>query len=246
MSSQMPNITALTSDYDAIERAIRETTRGRWFLNCYLQRNRSAETRVLLDAIARLEAAMRDSGHMVDALAPAEALAKIAEMLTDAREDIVRMVSDDDAAVTLPVKRFSFGSIPRSARAATHAMRDAAVEIDKAAGALREAGVFQGVAKSISEKAEEIIRACAVQEQSIGQMQRVSMLIADVEAEIISVMESRQEDAPEAPSAELHRIHERSDAACRIPELVMAELSEALSQRGAGENDEDVILPEPA
>jgi hypothetical protein len=52
----MPNITALTSDYDAIERAIRETTRGRWFLNCYLQRNRSAETRVLLDAIARLEA----------------------------------------------------------------------------------------------------------------------------------------------------------------------------------------------
>jgi len=242
----MPNITALTSDYDAIERAIRETTRGRWFLNCYLQRNRSAETRVLLDAIARLEAAMRDSGHMVDALAPAEALAKIAETLADAREDIARMVSDDAATVTLPVKRFSFGSIPRSARAATHAMRDAAVEIDKAAGALRDAGVFHGVAKSISEKAEEIIRACAVQEQSIGQMQRVSMLIADVEAEIISVMESRQEDAPEAPSAELHRIHERSDAACRIPELVMAELSEALSQRGAGEGDEDVILPEPA
>jgi hypothetical protein len=248
MSSQMPNITALTSDYDAIERAIRETTRGRWFLNCYLQRNRSAETRVLLDAIARLEAAMRDSGHMVDALAPAEALAKIAETLADAREDIARMVSDDAATVTLPVKRFSFGSIPRSARAATHAMRDAAVEIDKAAGALRDAGVFHGVAKSISEKAEEIIRACAVQEQSIGQMQRVSMLIADVEAEIISVMESRQEAdvTGTPPSAELHRIHERSEAACRIPELVMAELSEALSQRGAGESDEDVILPEPA
>jgi choline dehydrogenase-like flavoprotein len=123
---------------------------------------------------------------------------------------------------------------------------EGAVEIDKAAGALREAGVFQGVAKSISEKAEEIIRACAVQEQSIGQMQRVSMLIADVEAEIISVMESREADAAEPPSAELHRIHERSEGACRIPELVMAELSEALSQRGGDDDEEDFTLPEPA
>jgi hypothetical protein len=239
----MPNITALTSDYDAIERAIRDTSRGRWFLNCYLQRNRSAETRVLLDAIARLENAMRDSGHVVDALGPAEALSKVAETLTDAREDIARMVCDDQATVTLPVKRFSFGSIPRAARAATHAMRDAAVEIDRAAGALREAGVFQGVTKQICEKTDEIIRACAVQEQSIGQLQRVAMLIADIEAEILAVMESRQPDPSTETTAELHHLHDHAGPARSIPELVMAELSLALSERST-DGDDEISLPE--
>jgi hypothetical protein len=209
----MPNITALTGDYDAIERAIRETTRGRWFLGCYLERNRSAETRVLLDAIARLEAAMRDGGHMVDALAPAETLGKVVEAVSDARLDITRMVSSEEAPIRLPTPHFAFGSIPRATRAATHAIREAAVAIDKAANALREAGVFQGVAKQISVKTEEIIRACAVQEQSIGQMQRVAMLISDIEGEILAVMDAR----PAEPSR-------------RIQEEVVEELSLALSE----------------
>ena len=45
--------------------------------------------------------------------------------------------------------------------------------------------------RQISAKTGEIIRACAVQEQSIGQMQRVAMLISDIEGEILAVMEGR-------------------------------------------------------
>lgn len=243
----MPNITALTSDYDAIERAIRETTRGRWFLSCYLERNRSAETRILLDAIARLEAAMRDNGHMVDALAPAEALGKIADALTDARLDITRMVSDEEASVSPAVSRFAFGSIPRTARAATLAIRDAAVAIDKAAGALREAGVFQGVAAQISEKTDEINRACAVQEQSIGQMQRFSMLINDIEAEILAVMEDRDEEEIADTKPRLRCVQGHGEVPMAIPEEVMAELSKALSERALIlDEDEEITLPEGA
>jgi hypothetical protein len=248
----MPNITALTSDYDAIERAIRETTRGRWFLSCYLERNRSAETRVLLDAIARLEAAMRDSGHMVDALAPAEALSKVADALTDARVDITRMVAGEEASVSVTVSRFAFGSIPRSTRAATHAIREAAVEIEKAADALQAAGVFQGVAAQITEKADEIIRACAVQEQSIGQMQRLAMLINDIEAEIVAVVDSREDGAGWDSPPQLRCVegHGRDDSRMMIPQAVMDELSHALSEGALlalGENyDGDVELPEGA
>ena len=43
-------------DYEAIEAAVTETVRGRWFLAEFARRNRQAETRVLLDAMARLEA----------------------------------------------------------------------------------------------------------------------------------------------------------------------------------------------
>ena len=43
-------------DYEAIEAAVTETVRGRWFLAEFARRNRMAETRQLLDAMARLEA----------------------------------------------------------------------------------------------------------------------------------------------------------------------------------------------
>jgi|GEM_PF-4733169 len=39
------------SDYDAIESAIMESSRGRWFLSEYARRNRYAETKLLLLAI---------------------------------------------------------------------------------------------------------------------------------------------------------------------------------------------------
>lgn len=44
------------ADYEAIEAAVTETVRGRWFLNEFARRNRMAETRLLLDAMARVEA----------------------------------------------------------------------------------------------------------------------------------------------------------------------------------------------
>jgi hypothetical protein len=242
----MPNITALTSDYDAIERAIRETTRGRWFLSCYLERNRSAETRVLLDAIARLEAAMRDSGRMVDALAPAEALGKIADALTDARVDITRMVANDDAPTPPTASPFAFGSIPRATRAATHAIREAAVEIEKAANVLQSAGVFQGVAGQITEKTGEIIRACAIQEQSIGQMQRLAMLINDIEVEITTVTSSQCGEG-ERSEPRLRCIEDHGgEGRIAIPDEVMAELSLALSERAQAVDEEYLDLPEQA
>jgi hypothetical protein len=42
-------------DYDAISAAFMETSRGRWFLTEYAKRNRNADTRMVLDAVARIE-----------------------------------------------------------------------------------------------------------------------------------------------------------------------------------------------
>src|SRR3954454_21705289 len=46
------------SEYDLIESAMSESTRGRWFLGEYARRNRSADTDMLLGAIHRLENAV--------------------------------------------------------------------------------------------------------------------------------------------------------------------------------------------
>jgi hypothetical protein len=42
-------------DYVAIHAAFMETSRGRWFLGEYAKRNRNADTRLVLDAVARIE-----------------------------------------------------------------------------------------------------------------------------------------------------------------------------------------------
>jgi hypothetical protein len=64
------------ADYDAIREAFMETSRGRWFLSEYAKRNRNTDTRMVLDAVARIEetiAAQRQpppaDNRLTDALA---------------------------------------------------------------------------------------------------------------------------------------------------------------------------------
>ena len=73
-------------DYDAISEAFMETSRGRWFLGEYAKRNRNADTRMVLDAVARIEeslAVQRQPAPEKDGLA--EALAAIRSEVDEAR-----------------------------------------------------------------------------------------------------------------------------------------------------------------
>lgn len=45
-------------NFDAIEKAVRETERGRWFLDEFARRNRQSNTEMLLDSISKLEEAV--------------------------------------------------------------------------------------------------------------------------------------------------------------------------------------------
>src|SRR6266481_4252596 len=74
-------------DYAAISEAFMETSRGRWFLGEYAKRNRNADTRMVLDAVARIEdnlAAQRQPAPENDD-GLAEALAAIRSAVEEAR-----------------------------------------------------------------------------------------------------------------------------------------------------------------
>jgi hypothetical protein len=62
MTPSPPNIPE--EDYEAIEAAVMETARGRWFLMEFARRNRTADTKVLLEAIARLEHQMGSAKYL--------------------------------------------------------------------------------------------------------------------------------------------------------------------------------------
>ena len=76
-------------DYDAISEAFMETSRGRWFLGEYAKRNRNADTRMVLDAVARIEQSLAAQKQPEPEPVPdtklADALTAIKVALSEAR-----------------------------------------------------------------------------------------------------------------------------------------------------------------
>jgi len=64
--SQSPS--PFPADFEALEAAVRETPRGRWFLSEYLRRNQARETQRLLAAINKLENALLPTSGDLDSL----------------------------------------------------------------------------------------------------------------------------------------------------------------------------------
>lgn len=74
-------------DYDAIREAFMETARGRWFLGEYAKRNRNADTRMVLDAVAKIEETLAAQRQPV-----------VVDRLPEALIEIRRAVGEAEAA----------------------------------------------------------------------------------------------------------------------------------------------------
>jgi len=72
-------------DYEAISAAFMETARGRWFLGEYARRNRNADTRMVLDAVARIEENLAAQKQPAPDNGLAEALVAIRSAIDEAR-----------------------------------------------------------------------------------------------------------------------------------------------------------------
>jgi hypothetical protein len=72
-------------DYDAISHAFMETSRGRWFLGEFAKRNRNADTRMVLDAVARIEQTVASQRQQVSDTRLSEVLAAIRRAVYEAQ-----------------------------------------------------------------------------------------------------------------------------------------------------------------
>jgi hypothetical protein len=81
-------------DYDAIREAFMETSRGRWFLGEYARRNRNADTRMVLDAVERIEEALTVQNTQASDRAHAEAFAAIRDAVEAGRAAAIAAAGD--------------------------------------------------------------------------------------------------------------------------------------------------------
>lgn len=81
-----PSLDAET-EYRAIEAALLETERGRWFLAEHGRRSRRSETREIEDALLRLKSSLRDPPALLERVK--SELAEIGLLIANAREQVL-------------------------------------------------------------------------------------------------------------------------------------------------------------
>lgn len=96
-------------DYEAIREAFMETARGRWFLGEYAKRNRNADTRMVLDAVAKIEETLAAQRQPVVEDRLPEALVEIRRAIREA--ETIAIAAFDPAAIEA-----SLAPIPRGVR----------------------------------------------------------------------------------------------------------------------------------
>ena len=174
-------------DYEAIEAAVMETARGRWFLAEYARRNRAADTRMLLGAIDKLERVIRERNDIGDSGGrhPPREAAEIAAVIAEARRE--------SAAVG-----------PVSAEA-TAKILTAAAQIQQIAWALRERGLDRTACDALHARAAAIRAACASQDLAGQHVAKLVRTLDDIESRLVGLgggcgLEQADSASPEPPA----------------------------------------------
>lgn len=124
--------------YEALESAVMESARGRWFLAEYAKRNRAADTMMLLDALKKLENVA--SGNPVKSDRPHPDIEQLASTIKAARSEIASTHNDllPDGGY-LPSDAALYDRIALDARLASSEIAKRSMSLRVIAGGLKAA-----------------------------------------------------------------------------------------------------------
>jgi hypothetical protein len=137
-------------DFEAIEAAVMETERGRWFLGEFARRNRMGETRLLLEAVSRLEQNVGGPRPPDEAELVRAGLSQLADTLSQATADLGCGAGFQN-----------FVESVATMEGATSDIHDAAERVSEIAWQLREAGASGRLCSELEKAAANISTACA-------------------------------------------------------------------------------------
>jgi chemotaxis protein CheZ len=177
------------ADYEAIESAVMETARGRWFLAEYARRNRNADTTMLLKALDRIEAVVRgeDSVASVDRIR--FDLVEMSKAIARTKAEIAAMKPDAENAGKFGEASEELDSVVQATEAATSDILACAERIQEMAWTLREQGVDEEVCELLDAKATEVYTACSFQDLTGQRTRKVIAVLRYLESRINAMIE---------------------------------------------------------
>jgi chemotaxis protein CheZ len=185
-----PRQSSLAEGYAALEALLRASPRGRWFLAEYARRNRSAETDLLLEAIARIEkAVLRPHARHP---APNNVFAELVEMsdaIARTRREIAQIKPPHQFDQQLINATAELDHIVEATEKATSDILEAAEEIQEVAWTLRERGTDMGLCDKIDQRATDIYTACSFQDITGQRTEKVVKALRFIEQRINAMIE---------------------------------------------------------
>jgi hypothetical protein len=223
-------------DYAAISEAFMETSRGRWFLTEYAKRNRNADTRMVLDAVARIEQSL--AGQKEETLAAQrEGLAAQQQAADDAAANSAAAAA---AAATEAADNHLKGALAAIRAAVESAQTSATEALDGLALEQRQAAVRKGsrVLREIAWRLREIgndSRICDLIDSQVAVIEKASEEVTADEAKaalgaafaVIGGRLAEFGDDAAAPAAEA--------ASLETPDMPPAETAETIAVQEAPE-----------
>lgn len=202
-------------DYAAISEAFMETSRGRWFLTEYAKRNRNADTRMVLDAVARIEqslaaqkeetqAAQRDSlaAQRYSLAAQRDNLAAQRDSLVAQQETLAAQQQAAEAAAA----KSAAAAVAAAVEAAEHRLKAAlaavrtAVEAAQASATETIDGLGLEQRQAAVRKGSRVLREIAWRLREIGNDSRICDLI---DAQVAVIERASEEVAADEAKAAL-------------------------------------------
>ena len=174
MSSNAPSAPITGADYVAIEEAVMETARGRWFLSEYARRNRATDTASVLEALGRLE---QITGPLERPPEGSELIDTILTIIDDACAAPWQGISDRDTRA--PQLRPS-----QASKGATAAIRRTAEKIREVAFELRETAKLEIYANALDLYCADLANAASLQESATSRLAELSGLLMAIENQL--------------------------------------------------------------
>jgi chemotaxis protein CheZ len=170
-----------------IAAAVLETARGRWFLAEHARRNRHADTKLVLEAIERLE---RTIAHRPEMPEPDRMRVDLVEMMKAigrTKAEIAALNPSAAGGSHLDKASVELDAIVDATEKATSDILAAAERVQEIAWTLREQGVDSAVCDLIDAHATEVYTACSFQDIT-GQRTRKVMEVMRFLEERINAM----------------------------------------------------------
>ena len=187
--AQEASATPMTiDDYEAIESAVMETARGRWFLAEYARRNRNSDTDAILKTLDRLEKTIKRDRAVPDIDRIRLDLADMAEAISRTKQEIAQMKLETEHGGRFSEASQELDAIVSQTELATNDILLNAEKIQELAWTLREAKVEDAFCDQLDTCSTEIYTACSFQDLTGQRTRKVVTVLRYLESRINSMI----------------------------------------------------------
>ncbi len=189
----MTDSTSLTplrqEDFEAIEAAVMETARGRWFLAEYAKRHRSADTGMLLDAIQKLEKNLKRDQVVPNIDRIKLDIADMASAIERTKDEIAQIAAQSEEGGHIDQASNELDAIVEHTETATQEILSTAETVQELAFEMREAGVDAALCDRLEELTTNIYMSCSFQDLTGQRTQKVVHVLRYLESRVHSMIQ---------------------------------------------------------